>query len=132
MRKHLRQANLWGKLSTAEYPNTPAAILRKQSSELKEMTQGLLEGSVTQSVIGKDVAYALSIIAPALGGYSYRLLYIRHPATLYPLEMTVDATDEEYLCGDEAEFIVRLHEVLSSDEVMKVVSSLIAQSNAVV
>lgn len=77
--------NLWaGELKSTIV--TPVAILRAQASQLRRLTQGVLDAEVTVRYDSDgQVVLGLEIIARGLHDYRHRLLSVRHqPDEVYP------------------------------------------------
>ena len=72
----------------------------------------------------------LFIVAPALNNYTYTIMSAVHDVFMYP----VTATDFNGLfsvsrdCKNEEDFINSVQEILSSEQVHKVIASLLSQS----
>lgn len=142
------EKSLWGNLPLADVTRTPIIILREQATILTELTNGLLEGIVTNRVmegINKLGGYdaqepkkfnaTLSIIAPALDGYTFRLLQVNYNLDLYPvevlkLESNYFLSEDVTVCDNEAEFLEALSGVLGSEPVRTAVGKLLAQSKS--
>jgi len=123
--------NLWGDLPLGKETRTPYTILREQAVLLTEMTKEALEGNVSR--IRREAGiftYNLEIASLAIRRYSYRLLQVDFPPSLYPLSMSDFTNDLEYKSENEEEFIKVLGEILSSEKVKKVVLGLLSQSKA--
>ncbi|MEQ8999333.1 MAG: hypothetical protein RID53_22770 [Coleofasciculus sp. B1-GNL1-01] len=146
--------DLWGDLPSAETIRTPYTILKEQASILTEKTNGLLVGEVKfgdvksspqffpgrrEVLVDPDsqetrlfVAY-LRIKVPSLNNYTYSVLKIQYSLTdLYPVLVTsfAAAEDRECECKSEAEYENALGKILSSSDVKRVISSLLAQVHA--
>lgn len=121
--------NLWGELPELENIRTPAAILREQAMLLTEMTVAVLRGEVSVTPRKEGLRLNLFILVPALNNYSYSVLYVDHPLTLYPLTV-FDGAEEEITCADEDSFLAAIETVLKSPRVRKAIQALLAQSNA--
>ena len=112
---------------------TPLAILRIQANALGKATKGLLEARVHSVRSGESVQHQVDVIAKALD-YTHRILSVTHNATLvYPAQVKaqVDVTGEilEQTAAHDEALIGVVKEVLRSEYVTSVVSSLIARSN---
>jgi len=131
---------------------TPIAILRTQSTLLRQKTQGLLVGEVrvTTSEFGQSIL-SFDIVAPAINNYRYRLLSVQHtkeaiyPATVsaqgfritenvaafFPLSgsrTVVKPVDSKSAYSDK-QFIDIVQEVLKAPETLALLQSLIVRSN---
>lgn len=125
--------NLWGEIPVSETLRTPLAVLKEQGELMTTMTDGLLEGraNVERSSDNSLIAN-LDIVAPALGGYSYRVVRVIYPVGIYPLivqDMTTSGA--RYSCSDENGFLGTLESILSSQPVRTVIRGLLAQSREV-
>lgn len=123
--------NLWGDLSLGKETRTPYTILREQADLLNEMTEEALVGHVTR--IRREAGlftFNLEISSEAIRRYSYRLLQVDFPPSLYPLTMSDFTNDVEYESENEEKFIKDLGEILSSEKVKKAVLGLVSQSKA--
>ena len=124
--------NLWGELPDVGNVRTPLSILKEQATVLSDMTERLLEGSVT---ILKDavneISAELEIRAPALGGYKVAVLRVSHKLAIYPV-MVVDLINNTPLspASDESMYLDSLKRVLTQPKVKSVISSLLLQSRA--
>ena len=124
--------NLWGKMPTGKELRSPTAVLREQAALLAELTGDALRGHVRLGPERETFHAWLSIIAPALGNFSYGVVHVMYGVTLYPLEM-IDLTQAEnpkVVCESEPDFLTELGRVLSSEQVKKVIAGLLAQSLA--
>ena len=138
---------------------TPVAILRAQASEIRKLTQGVLDAEVSVSTNDKDrVWYVLDLIAPALSKYRYRVLSVGHQkdmvypthiqakcyeppdGSLIPVECRRNPASRESIilaegynpwrsAATDEEFMTYVGEVLRSKEVHAIINSLIARSN---
>jgi hypothetical protein len=128
--------DLWGEISVEKEIKLPVTTLKEQATLLGEKTNKILEGSVTPiKYPDKDiVGFSLSIIAPALGNYRYKVLSISHKSIfVYPLTVSYrgeDGVATSYTCEDEGGFNDALKEILSSERVHKAIGALISQSKA--
>lgn len=142
--------DLWGDLPSAETIRTPYTILKEQASILTEKTNSLLIGEVKmspqieypgiiKSLVDQERQQSQSFVAflrikvPSLNNYTYSVLKIQYPLPdLYPVLVTsfVAAEDRECECATEAEFENALGKVLSSSDVKRVISGLLAQVHA--
>jgi hypothetical protein len=152
--------NLWGDLPNIETLRTPYTLLKEQASILSEITKGLLIGEVIHNQKDKLFVIILRIKAPSLNNYTYSVLEVQYPIQLYPVFVKNLASDnfnnlEKNLmnaannplmsfvdyggflenqgynkCFSEEEFENALGEILSSPEVKRVISGLLAQIHA--
>ena len=146
------EKSLWGDLPLADVTRTPIIILREQATILTELTNGLLEGVVTNRVTEgtnrlisqvedrepKEFSATLSIIAPALDGYVFRIMQVNYNLELYPVEVVALAShfflsrDSTVSCDNEQEFVEALGNILSSDSVRQAIGRLLAQSKSAI
>ena len=123
--------NLWGELPNAETIRTPYTILKEQASILSEITNGLLIGEVVVNIQKENfLAMTLRIKAPSLNNYTYSVVDVQQPIQLYPVGIRnlIKNTWTEY--SSEEEFENALGQILSSQEVKRVISALLAQIHA--
>jgi hypothetical protein len=123
--------NLWGELPNAETIRTPYTILKEQASMLSEITNGLLIGEVVvNNQIDKLFIITLRIKAPSLNNYTYSVVEVRQPIQIYPVAVInlLDSRGGNY--SSEEEFENALGEILSSQEVKRGISGLLAQIHA--
>jgi len=122
------QKSLWGDLSQPEIVRTPFTILKEQAAILSNATSGLLIGDVERfQNQSQENVVVLRVIAPSLDNYHYSILAVTHDIKLYPLSLRNLAIDSyEKQCNSEEAFEQALGEALSSPEVRKVISSLLA------
>jgi|WetSurMetagenome_2_1015567.scaffolds.fasta_scaffold534762_1 hypothetical protein len=124
--------NLWGNYSDLKPIKTPIAIIKEQASVLREITNGILLGSVqVQKGPNNSIEADLRIIAPALGDYVVSVLGIKSGLNPYPVSLRSYQSSYEWdKIPDEPKFIEALQEILSSEPITKVIASLISQSKA--
>jgi hypothetical protein len=138
--------SLWGDLPLADAIRTPIAILREQATILTELTHGLLEGVVTNRLTDessivfsislkkpKEFSAVLSIVAPALDGYVFRILQMDYDLELYPVEienLASEIGDSFTSCNNEQELMQAIGNVLSSESVRRAIRMLLAQSKS--
>lgn len=145
--------NLWGELIDKKI-NTPKKILEEQSNYLEDMTKGYVYAEVIRRKneerpqFGEFVFHYL-LKSRYLEEYSYKLLELSHSVNIYPVFITLDEfvydeikstskifdefdTDDNdfYVkASNEEEFIEVLRTILSSKEVINIVSGIITVSN---
>lgn len=140
------EKSLWGDLPLSDTTRTPIVILREQATILTDLTNGLLEGLVTtrlsegiNKIFGGDASEfnaTLSIVAPALDGYVFRILEVNHNLVPYPVEVVDLASsffrksDSTSICEDEESYTAAVGKVLSSDAVRQAVRQLLSQSKS--
>jgi hypothetical protein len=106
---------------------TPHAILAEQAGLLSQNTNGLLVGRVTRSQEHGNFISNLFIVAPSLNNYAYRVLRLYHPVALYPVTVSPEFSSPNVEAADEKELLAALKEILSSDEIRRVLNGLMAQ-----
>lgn len=141
--------DLWPEIGV---PNirTPVSVLREQASLLGAKTNNVLEGDVTKVdgavhwAVSWEFIYVFHIVAPLLKDFRYRLLSIAHRIDMYPLrvrlseELVREITDagapfifnSYYVAETENEeaFMELIRLTLNSAKTMKIIHSLLAQS----
>lgn len=121
--------DLWPEIET-ENIVTPLAILRFQAGQLRTKTKGLIEAEV-RSFIHENghVFHNLVIIAPALNRYEYVVATFGHDADLvYPVGVSIEGPTKGRSCSSQDELLDAVSELLRSQRVRAVITSLIAQS----
>lgn len=129
--------NLWpdtlGKMDVVP----PVQILTKQAEYFNAMMQNVLVAEVTSNnYFDEDfrgsIAHHFNIKAPALGNYNATILTMNHDAlTLYPVNILDQIGKRQHMTlGSEKEVLEALRSILRSQEMDRVVSSLLAQSQA--
>jgi hypothetical protein len=128
----MSKKDLWGNIEEAQVPKNPKKILKEQADVIGEKTRYVLTGRViggSSTKSGKPTFTAtLSVEARRIANYTYDLLLVQYPLEMYPLELSSFATNKSYTCNTEEEFIDKLGEILSSEEVMKTITALLSQS----
>jgi len=132
--------NLWGEIPTKGDLRTPIAVLREQAGLLGQATNNVLQGEAT---IGRDQGFrgvfsgrphdfviALFIVAPALDFYRIAILEVLHNVEIYPLTVRNLTNDNELECPDETSFLNAIKDILSSDEIHRIIQALLSQSQA--
>lgn len=125
--------DLWGELPLTETARTPVTILREQAALLEKKTENVLQGNIhiRPSTYGNGFSASFDIIAPSLDDYSYRVLTIDYPISMYPLKIREEVTGRPPMpieCSNEESFMQALGEILAHPQMKKVVASLMAQS----
>ncbi len=120
----------------------PVTILREQASALGDKTKNIVSARVdkSRSALGEEpFVYSFVIEAPALN-YEYELFSIGHDIEMYPVKIFLgsDLKDEflheidkfhSYVQADnEEEFIIYLKRIFSSEKSVRVIGSILAQS----
>jgi len=139
--------DLWPKDLALSKVRTPLAILKEQASLLGQRTGGLVTAEIRRyerppaiRLEDTDFGYGFDVVAPALGGYRYRLFSIYHGIALYPV--TIELDDEAMLeidpeskgravaALDEAAFVRVLERIFKAKKARRVIEALWAQSGA--
>jgi hypothetical protein len=83
--------DLWPDFKKNEI-QSPISILKEQSTTLANKTNNLVEGQIvdTRDPDSLKLEYAFFILAPALGGYRYKLFSISHDIRMYPLSVHLE------------------------------------------
>ena len=121
--------DFWGALEANELiQRTPLSILREQATLLGQKTGNLVEAQVERRTVAGDFVLVLKLVVPGLDDYTYELLKIRHPISLYPVNdiskyPSVDLKDENA-------FVVWLRAKLSSPETHRIISNLLSQASS--
>ncbi len=103
---------------------TPVTILKEQATLLGEKTRQLVKGEVVTQTTGNLFVHYFYIVAPTLD-YKYELFTLSHGISFYPavlkyLNNTLQALTEDSLKD-------RLKEILTSQQTVTVVQSILAQ-----
>ena len=124
--------NLWGEFPERDQIESPTSILKTQSRILTEKTDYSLQGRVVSSSDGETMFAEFSIRAHSLNNFEIALVRITHDLFMYPVVLTdLLRTDEEPKdCLDADAFKQELSIILQSKRVKRVISSLLAQTNA--
>ncbi len=122
--------NLWGELPKPDNDESPADILRAQAKVLHEQTKYRLQGDVKTDSRDTTIISELTIVAPYLNGYEITVARVKHGPIMYPAKLFNLLSDEHkfVVCGDAESFKEALSRILQSDQIRKVISSLLAQS----
>ena len=126
--------SLWGPLPATEGIRTPTQVLKEQATALANMTGSVLQGEVNVTQNRGVFELDLNIVVPALDNYRYLVARATHRLDLYPVtlmpgwELYNQRVTVE--CPDEGAFEAALGEILSSEKVRRVLTSLLAQSRA--
>lgn len=122
--------NMWGEIEIPANQRTPTAILREQAAILSQLTRGTLVASLEQLPASNNtLAYNFVLTTPAIEHYRFTILTVQYSITIYPLTLTDRTTQVQRQCLNDADFIAALKGVLSSAQVKRVVSALVAQSH---
>lgn len=125
--------NLWGDLPVEDNIRTPYVILKEQASILTEATNGLLVGNVKKETFSNESGDSgfectLEITVPSINNYSISIVGISYPITLYPSQIYNRVTrDKVKDCQTEEDLDKNLEEILSSDQVKRVILGLLSE-----
>ena len=123
--------NLWGNLEGLDTVRTPAIVLQEQAGLLGQLTNEVLEARVTREIIDTSsrINVSLYIIAPALQRYRVKILDVNYGfASVYPAIVSDSLTLKRRTAESEPALDKILGEILSSEGVRIIISSLIAES----
>jgi len=127
----MSENDLWGDIEEVKLPRNPKVILKEQADAIGRKTKYVVRGKVIGSselVKGSpSFRAALIIVTPRLDNYTYDLLLASYPLEMYPLKILSFPHKLSYECNTEEEFIEKLREILSSEEVMKTIAALVSQ-----
>lgn len=111
---------------------TPKRVMQQQAEFLTEDTNGSLVGIVTTRKDPTDprtMLHEFTVRVPALGGYKFRLFFISHSMTLYPVTIGSELlSGTSYKCTNIEEVEAGIREVLNNESVKRVINSLYIQS----
>ncbi|MEW6658987.1 MAG: hypothetical protein AB1424_10030 [Thermodesulfobacteriota bacterium] len=139
--------DLWPDHLGAASGRAPAAILREQARHLENKTNKMLTGRIEPSYLprvtvrekfGSDedlFMYEFHLEAPLLDYYHHNLLTIFHGIDLYPVIVHTDEGITNKLSGNvlnitannEDEFLDILKNIFSSDKIVTIINSILAQ-----
>lgn len=126
--------DLWPSEFNFSHIITPVAVLREQASLISQKTQQIINGRTStskyQSQNSKGANFfihTLYFVVPLLDDYEYRVLNVRHKLELFPVTITSHIHDSEIDCPNLEEYQNELKKIFGSEEMIQVVSSLMAQ-----
>ncbi len=127
--------NFWSNTININAESSPKVLMRKQASELGRITRNLVEAEVTTVIIDGQYQHCFNLIAPILNYEKIALFCINQGiVNEFPLTISYDFSNKfnEANCGcnDIQAFENCLKTILSSEEVSKLINSLIAQSSS--
>ncbi|MDE0140816.1 MAG: hypothetical protein OXI80_01865 [Caldilineaceae bacterium] len=126
--------NLWGGLEGIDSVRTPSMILQEQAGLLGKLTNEVLQGKVKRDPLSElredsNVKMTLYIVAPALQGYSVKILDLDYSyTTAYPVKVTNSLEGSLWRASSESDLTGILKDILSSQRVTNIVAALIAES----
>ncbi|HEX4158054.1 MAG TPA: hypothetical protein VHY79_06235 [Rhizomicrobium sp.] len=124
--------NLWGNIPEAQSVRLPSTILQEQAEVIGELTGGTIRGELNSGTdTDGDIFCTFNMIVPSLNNYRYKLLltYYR-PPFVYPSTINDLANKESYKVEDSNAFEGALQQILTSNNVRNVLSSLLAQARS--
>lgn len=139
--------DLWGFKDSKELErdiqNMPDTILKEQFNLVGEKTGYILYGKssfvkVKKNYIGYEIATICDVIVPSLDGYAKTILIMySNPEKDFPVSLTVNSNipddtecfDPKYTCSSEDEFKCAIKEILSSEEVLKIIRTLYSKAS---
>jgi len=125
----MTEESFWGDLENVQIEPTPLIHLKEQASQLGKKTGGIIRGKVTRKTTPyQGLTYCLNIVAPFLNNYEVSILEVRYRLDAYPLKLEDMAKGKVYECSCEEEFLKDLKEILSSDQVRRIIISLLSNS----
>jgi hypothetical protein len=123
--------NLWGSLPNVDGVRPPYALLKEQADHLREMTQGLLYGEISQRTLTSYFILTFGVKAPALNNYFYELFTVTHDIDLYPARIETPDGSVRAETKDEIELTKVIADILKSSKTQRVIAGLLAQLKAV-
>ena len=124
--------NLWGDLAGLDTARTPAVILQEQAGLLGKLTDEVLAGEVRRNNETRNpesLIATLYIVASALQRYSVSVVRVDYSlVSAYPVNVESILDGREWKAGSQKRLEEILGEILSSEVVRRVISSLIAES----
>jgi hypothetical protein len=120
--------SLW-KIPDVSHLRPPVIILKEQASSLANETQGVLVGEVRTLPTSNqsNMQFTLDIVVPSLNSYRFTVLQINQPLTMYPLSVLPFYGSNSQI-NDETQLTTALADILSSDQMQRVISSLLTQA----
>ena len=124
--------NLWGDLPVEETIRTPYVMLKEQANLLTEATNGLLIGEVCKYTTPNNlIACYLEIKAPSIDNYTITILELSYDATIFPVSIIgIYSYKSGIECNTEEELETMLGKILSSQEVRRIIASLLSEIRA--
>lgn len=124
----MAQEDLWGDLPFELDLRTPLSILREQADLLNDKAQHVIEADLDIRAGSRRIEFDFDLKAPALGNYIFTAFTVRHPITIYPVQISSHINETEYTCNNEDELIGNIREILTSNEMRRIIASLVSQS----
>ena len=121
--------NLWPQINF-EGGRTPRSILADQANSLSDMTKNVLVGRVYRRDMPNKpnrLYYGFEMIAPALGNYTYNILYMEYNLIgNYPVGIIWG--DQVLEANSESEFLTVLKDIFKDESTINIIRSLYTQS----
>jgi hypothetical protein len=139
----MKMQNLWPENFDIKDSKPVKEILDEQSSFLPKLTKGMVYAetksmSPTDKIFGgheNDFSYSFYIKGQFLTKYSFKILDISHPITLYPVLVSVDSEvatglelESHIEINNETEFSLLLEKVFRSEQLVKIIGSIMKLS----
>lgn len=122
-------ASFWPPDLTGVEFSPPSAILAEAASQLVVKTQSLVEGKTRSGRnTSGDIVHHLLLVVPALEGYQYELVKLRHAVEAYPVLVTFVPEGVRRNFQDETQLREFLRAALASDRTKHILGSLMAQA----
>jgi hypothetical protein len=133
--------NLWPESIKRVKARAAVTILKEQATLLGQRTQNVVVATVStaeRQTNESEVGFSLSLVAPALGNYTLRILTLwQKMALLYPVTIKSNFLAEqgsgkpykEWNPKNEEEFIRVLQEIFNHPKVVGAIESIMAQSD---
>jgi hypothetical protein len=123
---------IWEFGTITETIKTPYEFLYEYASKLKDDTNNLIEGAVTEliSESREEVVFALYLVVPELRNYSYRLIEVtqQNAFNFYPVKIklfgTLPSSIVEKTIDNEKDFEKKLREFITSPLTKLILTSL--------
>jgi len=124
--------NLWGNLDITRIPETPAVILQAQAGMLGELTNNIVLARLDNRSSRDNFSYDLDLYVPALDGYIFTLLRIQYDIRLYPVVIyeLFGSEGRGVQVENETQFVEQIESILSSEDVHRIIYSLMGQAKA--
>jgi len=104
----------------------PVTILREQAAALGRKTKQLVTAEVDTTQMYSSIMQTMTLVAPALDNYRYKLFTTVHDIDLYPTRTTFNSNLYEAEDADAFREVLRI--ILSDPSTQRIVKSLLAQS----
>ena len=122
--------NLW-RIPDVSTIRTPIGMLREQAENLSNATDGALLGAVDTVGSGNELSYDLKVVVPSLNRYMVGIIrYSQKITSLYEGTMYSYLQGKPFRIESEQAFDDTLRSIITSDDVTKVITSLLAQARS--